>query len=141
MQPPIDFHPRHPQPFTLAALLQFTPSHLASEISRLQNSIAHLEDSNRQLLEAEEEGEDEEGRRVMKEAREENEVTMCAHLDAEHLNELAETEGRTQSSSKGKDHDAQTRAATKDRRRPFKPSLCSRDRGEFCGSSDRRTDI
>ncbi|KAL8287345.1 hypothetical protein RQP46_003797 [Phenoliferia psychrophenolica] len=44
------FTPLHSQPVSVASLVALEPDTLTAEISRLQNSIAHLERSNRELL-------------------------------------------------------------------------------------------
>lgn len=89
-------HLVHEHPFTFQDLLLLPPAHLASELSRLQNSISHLERSNDQLLLAVsqhdhdpadgEEGE--EGRKVYLEAREDNLVTMSVSPRESRVREL-----------------------------------------------------
>ncbi|GAA5989270.1 hypothetical protein JCM11641_003857 [Rhodosporidiobolus odoratus] len=83
--PPIDYSPRHPQPVTLPELRQLEPELLTAEVSRLQNSIQHLEQSNVELgefaREARDEEGDSEGAGEMDSAREENEGTIAAQRE------------------------------------------------------------
>ncbi|KAG0143961.1 hypothetical protein CROQUDRAFT_108843 [Cronartium quercuum f. sp. fusiforme G11] len=70
------FSPKHPQPITLDALMELEPAILSAEISRLENSINHLVQSNTDLLSAETTENDAEDRQVFEDARRENEVVI-----------------------------------------------------------------
>ncbi|EEB94177.1 hypothetical protein MPER_07053 [Moniliophthora perniciosa FA553] len=48
----VDYHPRYSQPFTLSEAAQFDVSTITEEISRLQNSLHHLRQTQELLREA-----------------------------------------------------------------------------------------
>ncbi|OAV91910.1 hypothetical protein PTTG_02623 [Puccinia triticina 1-1 BBBD Race 1] len=71
------FQVRLKQPMSIDKLLELDVGTLASEIGRLEDSIARLIQSNQEMLEYEDEcGSDPEARETFKEAREENLVTI-----------------------------------------------------------------
>ncbi|KIM68785.1 hypothetical protein SCLCIDRAFT_61865, partial [Scleroderma citrinum Foug A] len=45
----MEYHPKYPQPFTLEQAVAFDPEVASDEISRLQNSIAHLKRTQDEL--------------------------------------------------------------------------------------------
>ncbi|GAA5822551.1 hypothetical protein JCM11251_006376 [Rhodosporidiobolus azoricus] len=94
-RPAIDYTPKHPQPVTLAQLRQLEPELLSNEITRLQNSIQHLERSNDELREfagdggGEDDEVDEESKAEFEAAIRENEETIAAQNERLHMIRLA----------------------------------------------------
>ncbi|RXK35549.1 hypothetical protein M231_07181 [Tremella mesenterica] len=82
------YNPKYPQPFTLAEAIELDVSTILAEISRLRNSLHHLEDSQRQLkdfLLVEDEGSEGEMRRAIVD----NEVTIATQQERIILLRLA----------------------------------------------------
>ncbi|EJT50608.1 hypothetical protein A1Q1_08160 [Trichosporon asahii var. asahii CBS 2479] len=79
------FQPRHPQPFSLAEAEQLDVSTIVAEISRLRNSISHLDESQSELLSALEEEEDADLRSAWQEnqgtiASQNERIAMLTHV-------------------------------------------------------------
>ncbi|GAA5907178.1 hypothetical protein JCM6882_008384 [Rhodosporidiobolus microsporus] len=89
-RPAIDYTPKHPQPVSLAALRQLEPELLSNEITRLQNSVQHLERSNDELRAfaaggGEDDEVDEESKGEFEAAVRENEETIAAQKERLHM--------------------------------------------------------
>ncbi|KAI0269140.1 hypothetical protein BC834DRAFT_613903 [Gloeopeniophorella convolvens] len=45
----MDYHPKHPQPFSFSEALKLDPATITEEIARLQNSLKHLKQTQDEL--------------------------------------------------------------------------------------------
>ncbi|ESK96067.1 hypothetical protein Moror_7412 [Moniliophthora roreri MCA 2997] len=81
----VDYHPRYPQPFTFSEAVQFDVSTITEEISRLQNSLRHLRQTQELLKEALDTGPDVE----VKAAFDENEQVIPAQEERITILKLA----------------------------------------------------
>ncbi|KAI0003093.1 hypothetical protein BJV74DRAFT_764947 [Russula compacta] len=45
----MEYHPKHPQPFSFSDALKFDPATITEEITRLQNSLQHLKHTQDEL--------------------------------------------------------------------------------------------
>jgi len=45
----MEYHPKHPQPFSFSEALQLDPGTITEEIARLQNSLKHLKETQDEL--------------------------------------------------------------------------------------------
>ncbi|KAI0347248.1 hypothetical protein BDW22DRAFT_1351641 [Trametopsis cervina] len=63
----MDYTPRYPQPFTLGEAVHLDVPVISEEIARLENSLAHLQDTQTQLREANEESPDPEFEKAIQE--------------------------------------------------------------------------
>ncbi|KAI5480967.1 hypothetical protein MNV49_006777 [Pseudohyphozyma bogoriensis] len=91
-----DFIPRHQQPVTLAQLNQLEPELLTQEISRLRNSISHLQRSNKELDEflnppegAQDDELDDETREELRKSIEENDETIASQEERMEMIRIA----------------------------------------------------
>ncbi|GAA6030251.1 hypothetical protein JCM8097_009010 [Rhodosporidiobolus ruineniae] len=89
MPPAIDYSPRHPQPVTLPQLRQLEPELLSNEITRLENSIQHLERSNAELRQFAEAEEDDADKQDFLDVVSENEGTIASQRERIHMIRLA----------------------------------------------------
>ncbi|KAI0796710.1 hypothetical protein C8Q75DRAFT_207288 [Abortiporus biennis] len=73
----MDYRPRYSQPFTLAQAISLDVGTITEEISRLQNSIAHLNTTQDQLHEAIEASPDDEFTKALRE----NEIVIASQTE------------------------------------------------------------
>lgn len=80
----MEYNPRYPQPFTLEQAIALDPEVASDEIGRLQNSIVHLQRTQNELKDYTEDSD-------VRQAIEENKVTMASQDERIFMLKLALT--------------------------------------------------